>query len=265
MKSAEVSVLVGSCDKYADLLPPFLTLFRKFWPDCPYEIVLVTESDPHLPFDRTIACGSGKNWASRLVEALDAVDTPYVLMLCDDYYLEAPVDTALIESRLEEMKRARAVNLRMIPNPRPTENNSVEFSSDLRSYRIGAAYSVATQAGLWDRGFLKHLATGKTSIWDFERLGSFEKRDERFPLLVTKKKEFPFIDAVHKGYWEKAGVRVLRENAIEYDFRSRSTPPAAIWMKEALKVAVFAVVPTNWIVRVQNRFGLGAQERKNMV
>ena len=47
-KSESCTVLVASCDKYADLLGPFSALWRKFWPDCPFEVVLVTESEPDL-------------------------------------------------------------------------------------------------------------------------------------------------------------------------------------------------------------------------
>ena len=63
------TVLVASCDKYADLLGPFSTRWRKFWPDCPFEVVLVTENEPEnakeLCFDRVVACGAGGNWCSR--------------------------------------------------------------------------------------------------------------------------------------------------------------------------------------------------------
>ena len=70
-KNTDCTVIVGSCDKYADLLGPFIALFRKFWPNCPFEVVLVTESDPHIMgFDRIISCGDGMNWASRMEKAL---------------------------------------------------------------------------------------------------------------------------------------------------------------------------------------------------
>lgn len=42
----DCTVLVASCDKYADLLHPFSILWKKYWPDCPFETVLVTESQP---------------------------------------------------------------------------------------------------------------------------------------------------------------------------------------------------------------------------
>jgi len=129
--NSDCTVIVCSCDKYADLLAPFSALWRKFWPDCPFETVLITESSPsttsNLFFDRTIACGAGGNWCSRLVEALGQITTPYVLMLCDDYYLENPVDTALMLKRLEQIKTFGADNLRLIPNPRPTASHATPF------------------------------------------------------------------------------------------------------------------------------------------
>ena len=42
----DCTVVVAGCDKYADLLAPFSALWRKFWPDCPFETVLLTETVP---------------------------------------------------------------------------------------------------------------------------------------------------------------------------------------------------------------------------
>lgn len=266
-KNSDCTVVVCSCNKYADLLGPFATLFRKFWPDCPFEAVLVTETAPQkgLSFDRVVACGDGTNWASRLVKALGEISTPYVLMLCDDYFLSGKVDTGLILKRLAEAKTLSAANLRMIPNPRPTAVNAKPFDrgSDLMRYRPHTAYSIATQAGLWDRRFLASIAEGKSSIWEFERYGSFDHHvtDETL-LLVTQTQEFPFVDAVHKGYWEKAGIALCRANGIEPDLARRGLPPPRVRMIEGMKALVFNVVPTTLLVRFQNALGLGAKEKR---
>lgn len=258
---ANCTVLVASCDKYADLLGPFSALWRKFWPDCPFEVVLVTETGPAdaggLCFDRVVACGAGGSWCSRLVQALDAIATPYVLMLCDDYYLEAPVDTARIKMRIGQARELSAASLRLIPNPKPT----LPYCGDLMEYRKQTAYCVATQAGIWNREFLRNLAEGKTSIWEFERYGSFSVADEARPLLVTPAREFPFVDAVHKGCWEKFGVAVCRANGIEPDFSARGLSPFGKRLVEGLKALVFALFPATLIVRVQNALGVGAKER----
>ena len=264
-KNSDCTVLVCSCDKYADLLPPFAALWRKFWPDCPFETVLVTETDPHVAgFDRVVACGGGGSWCSRLVAALGRIETPYVLMLCDDYYLAEPVNTALVLRRLSQAKEAGAFNLRLIPNPPPKSGNYRPFGGEtgLLQYKPGTAYCIATQSGFWDREFLARLAGDKSSIWEFERYGSFDPAISARPLLVTPTKEFPFVDAVHKGHWEKFGLAVCRENGIDTSRSKRTLPPLRARLVEGIKGLVFRIFPWNWIVRVQNRFGLGEKEKR---
>ena len=263
MTNTDCTVLVCSCDKYADLLPPFAALWRKYWSDCPFETVLVTETKPdqELCFNRVVACGKGGNWCDRLLQALETISTPYVIMLCDDYYLSSTVDTAGILLRLGQAKNYDAANLRLIPNPVPGVRNSSPAEGGLFEYHKNTSYCIATQAGIWNREFLQSLAKGKSSIWEFERYGSFEVCDETRPLLVTPTKEFPFIDAVHKGYWEKFGAKCLDDNGIDYDFSRRGLPPFKVRVIEGLKAFIFAVVPNDWIVRVQNVFGFGAKEK----
>lgn len=261
--NTDCTVVVGSCDKYADLLGPFITLFRKYWPDCPFEVVLVTESDPHVEgFDRTIACGGGMNWASRMEKALGEVSTSTVMMLCDDYYLASTVDTVNVLTRLSQMRALDAVNMRLIPNPAPKSNNSKPVDYGLFEYRKNMAYCIATQAGFWNREFLMGLLKGKSSIWEFERYGSFQIGGEARPLLVTPTKEFPFLDAVHKGHWEKFGVKCLADNDIDFDFSKRGLPPLSVRIKEGIKALIFSIVPNTLIVRIQNFFDLGAKEKK---
>jgi hypothetical protein len=260
----DCTVLVCSCDKYADLLEPFSILWKKYWPDCPFETVLVTESEIEnsLCFNRVISCGNGLSWCNMLVKALDNIDTPYVMMVLDDYFLVSPVETERILLRLEQAKKYDAANLRLIPNPNPDKRNSIPVADGLREYRKDTAYCIATQAGIWNRNFLRSLACGKESIWEFERYGSFDVGNEQRALLVTQEKEFPFIDAVHKGCWEKFGVKCLEDNGITFDFSKRGLPSFRIRLIEGIKAFIFAIVPTTLLVRLQNALDIGAKENR---
>ncbi len=256
------TVVVSSCDKYADLLPFFSALWKKFWPDCPFPIVLVTETEPEEKgvFSRVIACGPGLTWGVRVHRALGMIDTPVVMMLCDDYFLSEPVDTKRILARLDDFFRYNAVDLRLLPNPKP----SLPFASDptLGEYKKNTAYCIATQTGFWDRAFLSRLTENIASIWEFERFGSYNVADAARPLLATLEKEFPFVDAVHKGYWETFGVAVCEQNGLPIADSPRTLPPFRIRLRESLKALVFRLVSPNWIVPLQNAFGLGATEKK---
>ena len=261
MNNGDCTVLVCSCDKYADLLSPFSLLWHKFWPDCPFPVAIVSETSPReggLCFDRVIPTGPGLNWSQMLVRALEEISTPYVLMLMNDYFLNGPVDTERFLMRLGQAKGFDAANLRLNPNPR---GMAPWRDSDLMEMPKDVAYCVTCQAGIWNREFLLGLARRNKSAWEFERYGSFMVGGEKRPLLVTPTKEFPFVDAVHKGYWEKFGLAVCRENGVAVDTAARTLPPFKVRMVEGLKAFIFRVVPTTLLVKVQNRFALGAKEK----
>ncbi len=261
---SDCTVLVASCEKYKDVLGPFSRLWRKYWPDCPFPVVLVTETDPedYGVFSQVMMFGDGLTWGERLKLALEKVVTPNVLMLCDDYYLAEKVDTARVCRRLEQLVEYDAVNLRMIPNPTPTK--PFEKDASLGEYEKDTAYCIATQAGFWNKEFLLSLASNAKSIWEFERYGSFRVGAEKRPILATQQKEFPFVDAVHKGCWEPWGVRIIKENGIDYDFSKRGTPSFSVRVREGVKALIFKLFPWTLIVRVQNLLGVGMKEKKKV-
>ncbi len=256
----DCTVIVTSCDKYADVVGPFSALWKKFWPDCPFETALVTETAQAAGFDRVILTGRGKTWCAMLVEALDQIDTPYVMMLMNDYLLAGPVDTPGALRRLGQAKSLGAANLRLMPNP-PGRTPFGAPEERLLEFPKNVAYSVSCQVGFWDREYLRGIASRNGSAWEFERFGSFMLSGETRPLLVTPAKEFPFVDAVHKGYWETFGVKVLKENGIACDFSKRGLPPLRVRIVEGMKALAYALVPNTWIVRVQNALDAGAKER----
>lgn len=262
-KPSDCTIVVAGCDKYADLLAPFSALWRQFWPDCPYRVVLVTETAPtegKLCFDEVFAMGDGHSWGWRLSRALAHLATPRVILLCDDYFLCGRVDTGRIAARVRQSLEADALNLRLIPNPATMEPWPADPT--LGRYRKNTAYCISTLAGIWDREFLAGLSGKTESIWEFERQGSYSfPGDEGRPLLCTREQDFPFVDAVHKGHWEKFGVRLCRERNVPIDLSARTLPPFSRRLVEWAKGVVFRISP-GLIVRIQNRFGLGHKEAK---
>lgn len=249
-RNRDCTILVASCDAYSDVLEHFETFFGKFWPDCPFDAVLVTES-PRTDlgiFTRQVACGKGKPWSAMLVEALDTVDTPRVVLMMDDYFLSDKVDTARFLQRLDDAIRHDAASLRLIPCP----TNFKPFDAEFGAYPANTAYCVSCQVSIWAKDFIRRVASQTTNAWEFERRGSYLCGDERRPMLVTRTKEFPFIDAVHKGYWEKFAVKLCRDNGVDIDFSRRPAPPLRKRLVEMAKAAIFHTFPKDWIVRIQN-------------
>ena len=260
--NAQCTIVVASCDKYADLHGPFIGSFRRHWPDCQWPVVLLTETTcgalpQGLAFDRVVTTGRGKCWSAMMAELLQSVETPYVILMMDDYLVSSRVPTAEVVARFEQAKMFDAANLRLVPSPK----GGIPFrDTDLLECPKQTAYCVSCQVGFWARDYLLALVERTKSAWEFEREGSFMVGAESRPILHTKTLEFPFVDSVHKGYWERAGLSVCRANGIEPDLAKRALPPFKVRLVEALKKLVFAVFPWTFIVRVQNRLGAGARE-----
>ena len=49
-------VLMMTCKKYEQLWNPFFTLFKRFWPECPYKLIMGTDEGEYLGIE-TIKVG----------------------------------------------------------------------------------------------------------------------------------------------------------------------------------------------------------------
>lgn len=252
--NADCTILVTSCDAYRDVERPFLALFRRYWPDCPFELVVNGETAAEPGFDRAVLCGKGKSWSEMLVEALDQITTPYVILLMNDYYLCDTVDTETVLGFVAAAKSERALSVRMVPEPAGAGPVRTVGNVRLQEFPKNTAYAVSCKATVWDRAFLRALAAKTKSAWEFERRGSFlfESCETR-PLLVSPTRAFPFLDVVHKGYWEPYGVALLAREKVDYDFSRRGRAPLTLRLKEWIKGKIFHLAP-DLVTRLQNRF-----------
>lgn len=256
----DCSIVVCTCDAYSDVLAVFVALWRRYWPDCPFPLVLVAESSPDDAgaFARVFTNPRGATWCDMLAGALRELSTPYAMLLCNDYFLTAPVDTAAVCKRLEDCKRLGAASLRLVPVPPPARMRASQLPGEDALWRMRpqSAYCVATQAGFWRREYLLGLAERQKSAWEFERYGSFDPATAERPLLLASRAEFPYIDAVHKGCWEREGLRMCRECGVP---TRRHLPTLRRRFIECAKAFAFALFPLDWILAIQNRFAIGAK------
>ncbi|MBQ8124873.1 MAG: hypothetical protein IJ173_03190 [Kiritimatiellae bacterium] len=256
IKNNDCTVLVISCDEYQDMIPPFSALWRKNWPDCPFEVVMVTENEAGSPacgvFDKVIYTHKTVSWSERVATALRQIDTPFVLLFLNDYFVSGKVPTSKVLIRLEQAIRFNALNLRLIPMPRAQlAFDSGDEELPLREYIKNTAYCIATQLGFWDKKFLLRMVERTNSAWEFERKGSLMVGDEKYPILSVVQKEFPFLDAVHKGFWEKETEKLLAANAVKVDFSRRGFVPASVKVKEYLRAKVVRMLPRAFLLRLR--------------
>jgi len=252
----KMTVLVVSCDDYEDMLEPFAKAWQCYWADCPFEVVVVTETRPAtMPsvFARAVRTRAGTSWSERVRAALATIDTPYVLLLCNDYFLSGKIDTPRVLRRVRQAEKYKAVNVRLYEIPRAQKPFATEGAEDaLKEYVKRTPYCIAAYPGIWDRAFLMSMAGKTRTAWDFERRGSFLVSDEQGPILTVPGSEFPFLDGAHKGAWEPAAVELFRRIGVSVDFERRGFVAASTRARERIRAWVLRFLPRGLLIRIRN-------------
>lgn len=246
-----VAIVVMSCDQYSDLWEPFVKCFEHYWPDCDAPKYLVSETTEcsNKFFKKTFTCGQNTVWTDRLDYAMNQIEEDYLIMLCEDYFLCDRIDSDMIQALVEIAKVNDVGNLRLLPNPHPDrpfpkENGIGEISR-------GRQYRISLQAGIWNKEYLRQFSGMHTSVWDFERMGSAISNEFKQPILCTLRHVFPFVDSVHKGKWEQAGVILCERNEISIDYERRRVMSNLDNLVKYGKGAVIDIAP-NLVAKTMN-------------
>ena len=154
--SSEISILVNSCDKYADVWPVFFELFWKFWLDCQYPVYLGTNNGDYAdPQMRMIWVGPDLNWGDTALVMLATINMPNALRFLDDFLIHASISIPKVAGLFEEMKALNAEHLRL--RPVPSLDEPVAGRPHLGYYRSGSAYRLALEIAFWKRDVLMSL------------------------------------------------------------------------------------------------------------
>lgn len=236
------TLVICTCDAYADAWPPLFTLFRKYWPGLDAPIVLNTETRTFEFPGYDILCPqiykghpnpASVPWSRRLRETLtQAVTSDLVLIFLDDFYLRSPVNEDRLEICLRLMESDLDIaNIALFPCPPPFTPTKEHPWLARRSK--SAPYLFNLQAGLWRRQRLLHFLRDHESPWYFERWGS--KRGRRYPddfygLNVEDERElifnyWPSMQGLSKGMWLPKTPELFEQEGIDVDLTARGVMP----------------------------------------
>ncbi|HTX73202.1 MAG TPA: hypothetical protein VMC79_10295 [Rectinemataceae bacterium] len=248
-----VAVLVVSCDRYADLWPPFFAQIGRHWPGRSWPLYLLSNQlEPELPATRVLAVGEDRSWSDNLKAALTRLTEEYILLFLEDLVLRAPVDQALLERVMAWVEEVRPDCVRLNASERPDE-----ATNDLVGrVKEGALYRSSAVLSLWKREVLNSLLKDGESAWQFEILGS--ARTDAYPeFYVTRRGIFPVINCVIKGKWRRRAVRQLGRQGLRPDLGARAVMTRAEELRFMLRECrswLFKLVPMRYRRRIRAWF-----------
>lgn len=245
-------ILVDSFDGYSDIWPAFFSIFKRYWPDCPYNIRLVSNNKDFEGVNVIKTCDE-VSWSDRTLKAVEQLEEKYVLLLLEDYLLGEEVDSEIISDCLDFIEDNNAKYLRLTNIP------ASRFSSDDENIHLlyeDEEYAVNLQASIWDRDFLiEALKKYSGNAWDFE-LGFLSEavNAEHLKLdgcYALKKDPLSIHNGVLKGKWFPSALRYYKHRGIEIEWKNRGKLSFKESFKYNLKVFVKNSISYNTRIRIK--------------
>ncbi|MBW2045386.1 MAG: hypothetical protein JRI96_10950 [Deltaproteobacteria bacterium] len=204
-----LSILVLSCDNYSDLWDTFFDCFERFWPDCPYNIYLgsntVSYNRKHI---EVLYSGPDKDWSSTAKSIIAQVPTKYLWVFLEDIFITSRIHNSQISNIVNFMGKTKAKHVHEKPLPKPDRYTKTGFGV----YQKGAPYRVNVR-GFWEKSFLLYQLIEGESPWNFEIMGSYRSSYyDGFYCLTSPICQV--LNGVEKGYLHPTAVKWCRNNGI---------------------------------------------------
>ncbi len=191
----ELTIFINTSDNFEDCWHPFFTLFARYWPNCPYSIVLNTETKDYSFKGLRIVCAKvaiGENrrltWSECLARALDSMHTPYILYLQEDYFLEAAVREDALEALIQALREGRADVIRL--SEADDAGPWMQTHAPIWQVALKAKYQLSLQAALWRKDFLRAQVRAQETPWQLESFGSMRLRRQKTKIFCVNRDLF---------------------------------------------------------------------------
>lgn len=219
--SHELTIVVNTCDAYSDVLEIFFLALKNYWPNCPYPVVINTESQTYSYPARVhhYRSATGKDdWGDRMRSTLESIDSRFVLMVYDDFILDASVSNERVEVALQTLRsQAQAVVTYLVHTSIPLERQKLE--SVFIPLRDRVNYRLNSSPAIWKKKALMSYTFAGDSPWAWEAFGTYRTWGDGniFYSLNPAEADIYSYDyskggAIYRGKWVREVVESLPKN-----------------------------------------------------
>lgn len=248
----QISIIIISCDKYKDIWGLINITFKKFWPDCPYVIYFMANSNkPNFESFNVINVGDDVSWSDNLHKALSSVDQDYVFLWIDDLFLTQKVDSERVAKLFNFAMERESNYLCLNGMPRPDK----KINKEIGEVSPGSLYRVSTVLSLWKKETLIRLLKPGESAWQFELDGSV-RSDQYSDFFVTRQPEIKVSNGVIKGKWRRSvfkkfqSLGLVTESKREIHTRFEEL----IFYLKRLRTYIFNFIPNKFQRKIRGIF-----------
>ena len=181
-----ITLVVSSCDKYEDAWYPYFELLKKYWPQHPEQIALITETKQYSTDGlniKTYNYPESYTWSERLYKTLESIDTKYIIFSLEDCFLLDYVKQDKIDECIKWMEEDENIAECRLYGTNHPKLQKIEKYGDFYSAGKDMAYRVDAQVAVWNREAFMSLLDFSETPWQFEKNASIRSKSNDKLLL----------------------------------------------------------------------------------
>ncbi len=216
--SEDITMLIQTSDSFSDIWDTHVTLLESNYPDRKMRTIMVSDIPRDVGFEHVemIYAGEQKNYLERLKFALDQIETKYVLLTQDDYFLLKKVATKKMKDILQLMKSKNADYVRLFKSnkeKRAKQNKGVWSLSKMKESEINLYPCI------WKVEVLKQLIFDIEHEKNAQKLYKEENLEEKLKMLMVESKNFPIKYAIKKDKFSRGIGFYLKQHYLYFGLR----------------------------------------------
>ena len=221
--SKEIAFIVSSCDKYYFLWDPFFKSLKKYWPDCPFNLYLITNLQEYNNAKvKTLKIGEDKSFSDNLIKAISMVEENKFILWFEDVFFSGKVLTNEFLELLYNAEKNNCDYLKL-SNDMPLSYESSKLTEFTGELPKNIKYRSALGLAFYKRNVLKDLLIPGLNAWELDKSNLSNNLPYKFCALNLKGLNLNYIPYEHlliKGKWNRSAIKFLKKegfsNLLDY-------------------------------------------------
>lgn len=245
----DVSILVVGYDGYIDVWNHFFELMNKYWSERPKTYLATSELTPHYDSVEVIPAGKNTEWSKRASVALEKIETPYVILMLEDFFISDYVDNDLVRASLklveENQIKFYQILVQLIKQSwekgKPYKGNK-----HIHIVPRNKKYGINLQAAIWNTDFLREkIGDGNYNAWKFEmnQLETENYNDKKIEYLIDDRNILNITHTIVQSQYLRSAIRKMEKINHHIDPSERKILSKKEDFKYNLKLFMYSVTP----------------------
>lgn len=261
--SEDLAIIIPPNDGYLDVFSEYMRYFKMNWPDCPFELILVTQEQYYE--DNRVTCittSADTQWSGRLLAGLAHTKCKYIFSSVEDGFISKRVDTDEVLRVLEFIKKH---DIQYYRNPKKEVTNSKDpvFPDNSNIYKIrkNEIYGVNLGYVIWNREkLLEVFGDGKKNAWQieeyFNEIALHSEYGYYEDMVSDKRNLLNIIETVAGGKWLRQELKMFDQLGIPVNKGNRTVQPITDVYRRRLHSLAYKVIPGRGRKKIKEFFSL---------